>query len=51
MDVTLTSLIPYVRFAPDAESELWAIVGAGQGAIENSRPGTASDRVKPQETK
>ena len=50
MDVTLTSLIPYVRFAPDAESELWAIVGAGQGAIENSRPGTASDRVKLQET-
>ena len=50
MDVTLTSLIPYVRFAPDSESELWAIVGAGQGAIENSRPGAASDRANLQET-
>ena len=49
MDVTLTSLIPYVRFAPDSESELWAIVGAGQGAIENSRPGAASDRERLQE--
>ena len=44
MDVTLTSLIPYVRFAPDSESELWAIVGAGQGAIENSRPGATFDQ-------
>ena len=49
MDVTLTSLIPYVRFAPDSESELWAIVGAGQGAIENSRPEAASDRERLQE--
>ena len=44
MDVTLTSLIPYVRFAPDSESELWAIIGAGQGAIENNRPGAASSQ-------
>ena len=50
IDVTLTSLIPYIRFAPDSESELWAIVGAGQGAIENSRPGEAFDREKLQET-
>ena len=42
LDVTLTSLTPYVRFAPDSESELWAIIGAGQGAIENSRPSAAS---------
>ena len=38
MDVSLTSLIPYVRFAPEAETELWAIVGVGQGEIENNRP-------------
>ena len=44
MDVTLTSLIPYVRFAPDAETELWAIVGVGQGEIENTRPGATAEQ-------
>ena len=44
MGVTLTSLIPYVRYAPDSEIELWTIVGAGQGAIENNRPGTEADQ-------
>ena len=44
MDVTLTSLIPYVRFAPEAETELWAIVGVGQGEIENTRPGATTEQ-------
>ena len=44
MDVTLTSLIPYVRFAPDSETELWTIIGVGQGTIENSRPGASADQ-------
>ena len=44
MDVTLTSLIPYVRFAPEAETELWAIVGVGQGKIENTRPGATAEQ-------
>ena len=44
MDVTLTSLIPYVRFAPDDESELWAIVGVGQGEIENTRPNATAEQ-------
>ena len=44
MDVTLTSLIPYVRFAPDEESELWAIVGVGRGEIENNRPNAAVEQ-------
>ena len=38
MNVSLTSLLPYVRFAPDSKSELWAILGVGQGEIENDRP-------------
>ena len=42
MDVTLTSVLPYIRFAPDGQSELWAILGAGGGEIENIRPGAAS---------
>ena len=44
MDVTLTSLIPYVRFAPDDESELWAIVGVGQGEIEDTRPHATAEQ-------
>ena len=46
LDVTLNSLVPYVRFSPSSESELWAILGAGQGDIENSRPGADSDRER-----
>ena len=43
LDVTLTGLHPYVRFAPDGRRELWAILGAGTGEIENTRQG-APDR-------
>ena len=42
MDVTLTSLLPYIRFAPNPKSELWAILGAGWGTVENKRPGATS---------
>ena len=42
MDISLTSLLPYIRFAPDQKSELWAILGSGGGEIENARPGMAS---------
>ena len=44
MDVTLTSLIPYARFAPDDKSEVWAIVGVGQGTIENTRPHATAEQ-------
>ena len=43
LDVTLTSVHPYVRFAPDGRRELWAILGAGTGEVENAREG-ASER-------
>ncbi|MCY4565995.1 MAG: autotransporter outer membrane beta-barrel domain-containing protein, partial [Gammaproteobacteria bacterium] len=39
LDVTLTSVHPYVRFAPDGRRELWAILGAGTGEVENTRAG------------
>ena len=42
MDISLTSLLPYIRFAPNQKSELWAILGSGGGEIENVRPGMAS---------
>ena len=45
LEVTLNSLHPYLRFAPDARSELWTILGAGRGEIENARGG-ASPREK-----
>ena len=37
LDVTLTNVHPYLRFTPDAASELWAILGAGRGDIDNAR--------------
>ena len=43
LDVTLSSVHPYVRFAPDGRRELWAILGAGTGEVENAREG-ASER-------
>ena len=46
MDVSLTSLLPYIRFAPNANSELWAILGAGGGEIENAGPGNASSALE-----
>ena len=42
MEVSLTSLLPYIRFAPNQKSELWVILGSGWGGIENTRTGTAS---------
>ena len=41
LDVTLTGVHPYVRFAPDTRRELWAILGAGTGEVENARSGTS----------
>ena len=45
LEVALNSLHPYLRFAPDTRSELWTILGAGRGEIENARGG-ASTREK-----
>ena len=42
IDVTLTSVLPYVRFALDERTDLWAILGAGGGEIENRRPNSRS---------
>ena len=35
LDVSLTSVHPYVRFAPDARTEVWSVLGAGVGEIED----------------
>ena len=42
LEVTLNSLHPYLRFAPDARSELWTILGAGRGEIEHVRSGASA---------
>ena len=42
LEVTLNSLHPYLRFAPDAKSELWTILGAGRGEIEHVRGGASA---------
>ena len=42
MNVTLTSVLPYLRFTPDSATGLWLILGAGQGEIGNRRPGLRS---------
>ena len=42
MDIGLNSVLPYVRFAPDEKTDLWAILGAGRGQIENRRPNSQS---------
>ena len=39
LEVRMTGLHPYLRYAPDARSEFWSILGMGQGEIENERPG------------
>ena len=44
MDITLTSVLPYVRFTPDSGTEIWAILGAGTGQIDNRRPGASSSQ-------
>ena len=36
LEVKLTGVHPYLRYVADARSELWTILGAGQGEIENS---------------
>ena len=44
MDITLTSVLPYARFTPDSGTEIWAILGAGTGQIDNLRPGASSSQ-------
>lgn len=41
LDVTLTGVHPYVRYAPDERRELWAVLGAGTGEVTNARSGAA----------
>ena len=41
LDLTMTGIHPYVRYAPDERSELWVILGAGTGGIGNRREGLA----------
>ena len=42
LEVELTGVHPYVRYVADARSELWSILGAGRGEIENSSTGETS---------
>ena len=42
MDISLTSLLPYVRLAAGSGTELWAILGAGRGEVENRQPGASA---------
>ena len=42
LEMSLTGLHPYLRYAPNARSEFWAILGAGQGEIENISPGNGT---------
>ncbi len=39
LEVKLTGVHPYLRYVADARSELWTILGAGQGEIENTSAG------------
>ena len=39
LDVTLSGVHPYLRFAPNGRMELWAILGAGTGEVRNARSG------------
>lgn len=39
LETRMTGLHPYPRYAPDAWSEFWSILGMGWGEIENERPG------------
>ena len=36
LDLTMTGIHPYVRYAPDERSELWVILGAGTGGHRKS---------------
>ena len=42
LELMLTSVHPYVRYAPDGGSELWAIFGAGQGELDVERNGATA---------
>ena len=37
LGIRMTGVHPYLRYAPDAKSEFWTILGAGRGEIENER--------------
>ena len=37
LGIRMRGVHPYLRYAPDAKSEFWTILGAGQGEIENER--------------
>ena len=37
LETRITGVHPYLRYAPDAKSEFWTILGAGRGEIENER--------------
>ena len=39
LEVTLMGVHPYLRYVADARSELWTILGGGQGEIENTSAG------------
>jgi len=40
LELSLSSVHPYLRYAADAGSELWVVLGAGQGDIEVRRTGS-----------
>ena len=40
LEMSLSSVHPYLRYAADAGSELWVVLGAGQGDIEVRRTGS-----------
>ena len=42
LEVELTGVHPYLRYVADARSELWSILGAGRGEIENTSAGDMS---------
>ena len=42
LEMSLAGVHPYLRYAPGAGSELWAILGAGQGEIEIERTGSTA---------
>ena len=41
LKLTMTGAHPYLRFAPSERTELWVILGAGLGEVENRREGGA----------
>ena len=47
LETRITGLHPYLRYAPDARTEFWSILGMGRGEIENRRP--TSDELETSE--